>query len=55
MFNLFKKKSEREKLYDQYKKLLKEAHQLASSNRTASDAKTAEANSILEQIDKLEK
>lgn len=53
MFNLFKKKSEADKLNTQYRKLLEEAHKLSTSNRKLSDLKVAEANSILEKIEKL--
>lgn len=52
---LFKKKSLTDKLYDQYEKLLKEAHQLSTSNRTESDAKYAKAQSILDEIEVLKK
>jgi len=55
MFGLFKKKSEVDKLNDKYKELLKQAHDLSTSNRKLSDAKTAEANEVLKQIEKLEK
>ncbi len=54
MFGLFKSKSPKEKLNAQYKKLLKEAHQLSTSNRSKSDEKMAEANAILDQIEALE-
>jgi hypothetical protein len=53
MFNLFKKKTEKEKLEKEYKKCLEEAYALSTSNRSASDTKTAEANKILEAIEKL--
>ncbi|NOQ71065.1 MAG: Lacal_2735 family protein [Crocinitomix sp.] len=53
MFKLFKKKSPVDKMYNQYEKLLAEAHQLSTINRTASDEKTAEANAILDKIDAL--
>ncbi|MFT4679497.1 MAG: hypothetical protein ACI9RU_003085 [Litorivivens sp.] len=53
MFGLFKKKSEIDKLEDKYKKLLKEAYDLSTSNRTLSDGKTAEANEVLDQIEVL--
>lgn len=53
MFNLFKKKSEADKLNSQYRKLLEEAHKLSTSNRKLSDLKVAEANVILEKIEKL--
>ena len=55
MFGLFKKKSEKDKLYDQYEKLTQEAHKLSHSDRSAGDAKLAEADQILKKIDALEK
>lgn len=53
MFGLFKKKTKKEKLQDQYEKLLREAYLLSSTNRKMSDQKTFEANELLEQIAKL--
>ncbi|MFS4481404.1 Lacal_2735 family protein [Hyunsoonleella sp. 2307UL5-6] len=53
MFGLFKKKSEKEKLQEQYKKLLKEAHSLSTSNRKRSDQKAFEAEEVMKQIEKL--
>jgi hypothetical protein len=53
MFGLFKKKSEVDKLNDKYKALLKQAHDLSTSNRKLSDAKTAEANEVLMRIEQL--
>jgi len=53
MFQLFKKKSEKEKLQDNYKKLLEESYKLSHTNRTASDQKAAEADAILKQIEDL--
>lgn len=53
MFNIFKRKTEKEKLEKQYEACLKEAHTLSKTNRTASDAKIAEASKILEKIEKL--
>ncbi|WBU89316.1 Lacal_2735 family protein [Cellulophaga omnivescoria] len=50
MFGLFKKKSQLEKLQEQYKKLMKECHVLSASNRSASDAKFAEAEAIQDKI-----
>lgn len=50
---LFKKRSPIDKLYDKHEKLLKEAHALSTSNRSASDAKHAEAQAVLDEIDKL--
>lgn len=53
MFGLFKRKTAVEKLQDQYKKLMAEWHELSSTDRAASDAKYAEAQQILEEIDNL--
>jgi hypothetical protein len=53
MFGLFKKKSEKEKLQDQYKKLLKEAHTLSTTNRKLSDEKIFEAEEVMKQLEKL--
>ncbi|SHO59553.1 Lacal_2735 family protein [Algoriphagus zhangzhouensis] len=55
MFNLFKKKSELEKLEIQYKKLLDESYKLSHSNRKLSDQKSAEANEISNRIEKIKK
>ena len=54
MFGIFKKKSEKDKLYNQYEKLMKESYILSTSNRRASDEKAAEANALLQRIDQLE-
>ena len=53
MFGLFKKKSEKEKLQDEYKKLIEEAYRLSHTDRKASDLKTAEAEEILKKIEAL--
>jgi hypothetical protein len=53
MFNLFKKKSEKEKLQEKKKKLLKEAFELSKTDRKASDKKTAEADEIDKKIQAL--
>ena len=53
MFGLFKKKTEKEKLQEQYEKLSKEAYLLSSTNRKMSDQKTFEANEIMDQLEKL--
>ena len=55
MFGLFKKKSEVEKLEVKCKKLLEEAHQLSTTNRSKSDEKMYEANEVLKQIDQIKK
>nr|MBS0037494.1 Lacal_2735 family protein [Saprospiraceae bacterium] len=51
MFGLFKKKTQREKLEAKHKKLLEEAYRLSKTDRTKSDAKTAEADEIRKQLD----
>ncbi|WP_396637979.1 Lacal_2735 family protein [Maribacter sp. R77961] len=55
MFGLFKKKSEKEKLEEKYKQLMKEAFDLSKSNRSASDGKYAEADKVQKEIEALEK
>lgn len=50
---LFKRKSKKETLQGKYEALMKEWHQLSSTNRAASDAKYAEAQLIVEEIEKL--
>ena len=54
MFGLFKKKSEKEKLEERYEQLLAEAYKLSTVNSTASDAKSAEANAVLQKIEALD-
>jgi hypothetical protein len=53
MFGLFKKKSEKEKLEDEYSKLLKESHRLSTINRAESDKKAAEADAVVRQIESM--
>lgn len=53
MFGLFKKKSELEKLQEQYAKLQKEAFELSTTNRKLADAKTAQAEEVAKKIDAL--
>jgi len=53
MFGLFKKKSPVEKLEAQYKAVMKEAFDLSKVNRSAGDAKYAEAEEIQKKIDQL--
>ena len=55
MFGLFKKKTELEKLNDQYKKLMEQSYLKSTINRTESDALLAEANTILNQMELLKK
>ena len=53
MFGLFKRKTETEKLQNRYKKLMAEWHDLSSIDRSASDAKYAEEQKVLDQLDEL--
>ncbi len=53
MFGLFKKKTEEEKLQIQYEKLLKESFDLSKVSRSKSDAKAAEAEEVLKQLEKI--
>ncbi len=53
MFGIFKKKSEKDKLYSTYKSLLKEAHSLSTTNRILSDQKAFETEEIMKWIKKL--
>ncbi len=53
MFGIFKKKTEKEKLYAAYKKLSKEAYTLSTSNRKLSDQKTYEAEEVMKKIEML--
>ncbi len=53
MFGLFKKKSPKEQLQKEYKKLMEESYQLSKTDRSASDSKREEAEAILKKIDTL--
>ena len=53
MVGIFKKKSPIEKLQERYKKLMSEWNQLSSTDRSASDAKYAEAQTVLDEIENL--
>ncbi len=53
MFGLFKKKSKIEALQERYKKLMKEAYDLSTVNRTQSDQKYAEADAVMHEIESL--
>lgn len=50
----FKKKTEKEKLQEQYKKLINESYKLSHSDRKQSDLKAAEADEILRKIETLD-
>lgn len=54
MFGLFKKKTEAEKLNEQYRKLMKDAYDLSGTNRKESDSKYGEAEVILKQIEQIQ-
>ena len=54
IMGLFKRKSEKDKLYDKHEKLLAKAHALATSNRAESDKCYAEADEIMKKIEALE-
>lgn len=53
MFQIFKRKTELEKLEINYRKLISEAYQLSTINRQQSDLKTAEAEEVLKAIEKI--
>lgn len=53
MFGLFKKKDPREALEKRYKQLLAEAHRLSTVDRKASDLKAAEAQQVLESLERM--
>lgn len=55
MFGLFKKKSELEKLQDEYKKLMADFHSLSKTDRSAADAAFAKAEEIGKKMDALNK
>ena len=53
MFGLFKKKDPREELEKRYKELLAESYRLSTVDRKASDLKRAEAEELIDAMDKL--
>ena len=55
MFNLFRKKTEIEKLETTFKKLMGEWHELSSINRKLSDEKYAMAQALIPRIEQLKK
>jgi hypothetical protein len=54
MFGLFKKKSEVERLQDEFKKLSEESFRLSRSNRRESDKKAEEADEVMKRIEALQ-
>lgn len=53
MFKIFKRKTELEKLNEQYARLMKEAHALSTMDRKQSDKKVAESEVIMARINEL--
>lgn len=53
MFSFFRKKSELERLTEQYQALLEQSFKLSTSDRKASDLKRAEAEALVPRIDEL--
>tara|TARA_B100000963_G_C22537828_1_gene630688 strand:- start:14 stop:184 length:171 start_codon:yes stop_codon:yes gene_type:complete len=53
LFSFLNKKTEKEKLQEKYKALLKESFDLSKIDRAKSDAKRSEAEKLAEKIDKL--
>lgn len=54
MLGLFRKKSRKERLELEYKKLMEQGFKLQSINRTESDKMYQEAQKVLDQIDTIE-
>ena len=52
MFGLFKKKSEKDKLEELYRKKKEQAFRMSRTNRKEGDRMEKEANEILNKIDK---
>lgn len=55
MFGLFKKKTEKEKLSAEYRKLMEQAHKMSHSDRKAADRLIYEAEQIAKKMDALGK
>ncbi|MBR9832789.1 Lacal_2735 family protein [bacterium] len=53
MFGLFKKKSEKEKLQEQYKKLLEQSFEQSTIDRKKSDQLQAEAEEVMKMIERI--
>lgn len=51
MFGLFKKKTEKEKLQEEYKKLMEKSFQLSTIDRKQSDMVRAEAEEVIKKIE----
>jgi hypothetical protein len=55
MFGLFKKKSELDKLQEEYSKHMKDYHTLSTTDRGASDKAFAKAEEVGKKMDQLAK
>ena len=55
MIRLFRKKSEKERLYDLYNKLLNDSHRVSRLNRRLSDQLYSDAQGVLSKINDLER
>lgn len=53
LFSIFKKKTEKQKLEEQYKVLLQQSFELSKVDRSKSDAKKQEAEELMDQIEKM--
>lgn len=53
MLGIFKRKTKKERLEFQYKKLMAEAHTLSHRDRKASDAKLAQAEALAVELERL--
>ncbi|HBL80171.1 MAG TPA: hypothetical protein DDZ79_09765 [Aequorivita sp.] len=53
MFGMFKKKSEKEKLQEEYQKFQSESFKLSTTNRKLSDQKAFEAEEVMKKLEKL--
>ena len=53
MFGFFKKKTPIDILNEKYQKLMEESFKLSKTDRKAADAKVAEAELVLKEIDSL--
>lgn len=53
MLHFFKKRSKKEKLEEEFKKLMREWHELSTVNRAASDRKFFEAQQIAERLNRM--
>ena len=53
MFGLFKKPTKKEQLQKKYENLMKESYKLSHTDRQAADAKIAEADLVIKEIESL--